>query len=333
MNKEKSTTRAVKTKNFSQSARLACPREKAKQEPLEWGAFDSAPPDFVTLISNEKMSCRVDEKTLIAVSFLDQIAGMSKMELRRHYSAEENTHRNMLSRQKTKGAVIHPDFYTFASFISIVGPMPARGATLDRIDNTDPEYGPDKVRWADKRTQNNNKSDTHIFHHSLTGNTYTVSRLAKLQQVSPSAIRKRVERGWLDDEIIEGKRSAPSPLHHDASVAVAPKKPTSPASAKSAKDIAFERNAEYYRWYREEYGEEAIQAPLEVVNEVFGPDIVITPEQYERKFRRDWPEDRPHVIFSKLPVSQQELIAKIDPQYVAVVEYEERRQKQKSAIG
>jgi hypothetical protein len=316
VNNKTKTTKAVQNEKFSQTTRQARTVQRSKQKPLNQGVFDNSRDDRVTLVSKEKMSCRVDEKTLTAISFPDQIAGLSKMDLRRRYSAEENTHRNMLSRQKTTGAVIHPDFRTFASFISIVGPMPARGATLDRIDNTDPEYGPGKVRWADKRTQNNNKSDTHIFHYSRTGDTYTVSRLAKLQHVVPSTIRKRLERGWSDDEIIEGKHSTPSPLHHHASVAVAPKKRTSPASAKSAKEIAFERNAEYYRWYREKYGAEAIQAPLEVVNEVFGPDIVITPEQYERKFRSDWPEDRPHVIFSNLPVSQQELIAKIDPEYV-----------------
>jgi hypothetical protein len=319
VNKEKNTTKAVRTKKFSQSARLACSSEKAKQEPLDLWIFDKATGSGVTLVSNEKMSRRVDEKTLIAGSFPDQIAGLSKMELRRHYSAEENTHRNMLSRQKTKGAVIHPAFRTFGSFISIVGPMPARGATLDRIDNTDPEYGPGKVRWADKRTQNNNKSDTHIFHYSRTGDAYTVSRLAKLQQVSQSTIRKRLERGWSDDEIIEGKRAARPPVHLHRSVVEAAIKPTYPSIvSRTASEIAFERMAEDYRKTREETGEEAIFAPLEELNENVAPHYV-TPEQYERRFRKLWPQHRPHARFEKLAASQRKLIEKIDPGYVAAL--------------
>jgi hypothetical protein len=128
-------------------------------------------------------------------------------ELRRRYPREANTHRNMLQRAKTAGRTIHPDFYTFRDFLAHVGPCPCSGATLDRIDNNDAEYGPGKVRWADKRTQNSNKGDTLLFNYSRTGETYAVSRLAKLRKVSPSAIRKRKERGWTDDEIIEGKRN------------------------------------------------------------------------------------------------------------------------------
>ena len=78
---------------------------------------------------------------------------------------------------------------------------------MDRINNDDREYGPGKVRWADKRTQNNNKGDTILFH-LPDGSTITASRLAKLQGVSTSTIRKRTARGWSDNEIIAGKRSA-----------------------------------------------------------------------------------------------------------------------------
>ena len=40
------------------------------------------------------------------------------------------------------------------------------------ITNDDPEYAPGKVRWADKKTQNNNKSDTLTFHDPATGDHY-----------------------------------------------------------------------------------------------------------------------------------------------------------------
>src|SRR5208337_4360997 len=54
--------------------------------------------------------------------------------------------------------------------------------------------------------QNNNKSDTLIFHDPTTGEQFTASRLAKKQKITASAIRKRVERGWSDASIIAGKQ-------------------------------------------------------------------------------------------------------------------------------
>jgi hypothetical protein len=97
--------------------------------------------------------------------------------------------------------------------------MPQKGMTVDRIDNSDPEYAPQKVRWADKATQNSNKSDSHIFICSKTGQTFSTAQLAKLHDVSLSAIRKRRANGWTNDEIIAGNR------FHSGSVSPKPKSP------------------------------------------------------------------------------------------------------------
>src|SRR5690242_7798856 len=95
----------------------------------------------------------------------DQLQNLSANALRKRWPREANSHRNMLQRGPTQGRVIHPAFRNFRDFLLHVGPKPSRGATLDRIDNTDPEYGPGKVRWADKRTQNSNKGDTLLFYY------------------------------------------------------------------------------------------------------------------------------------------------------------------------
>lgn len=128
------------------------------------------------------------------------------MQLRAKYKAEESCHKNMLRRRKTKGATIHPQLLKFDSFLSIMGPMPQKGMTVDRINNDDPEYAPSKVRWADKATQNSNKSDSLIFTCSKTGQTYSSAQLAKQQGLTLSAIRKRRPNKWTDDEIIAGNR-------------------------------------------------------------------------------------------------------------------------------
>jgi hypothetical protein len=141
---------------------------------------------------------------------VDEVAMMIETlpatELRNRFPHEANCHRAMIARRK-KGAVVHPEFREFRSFLRHMGPMPAIGATVDRIDPADPEYAPGKVRWADKHTQANNKLDTIILHQSSTGQSFTASQLAKRQSVSPDTIRKRRGRGWTDDEIIAGAKS------------------------------------------------------------------------------------------------------------------------------
>lgn len=130
----------------------------------------------------------------------------SAMALRTQYKQAANSHKNMLARRKTHGAIVAPEFINFKSFMLHMGPPPAKDATLDRIDPSDPEYAPGKVRWADKSTQANNKTNTLLFHCSKTGMTYTASQLAKTQNVDLSTIHKRRSNGWTDDEVIAGHR-------------------------------------------------------------------------------------------------------------------------------
>jgi hypothetical protein len=96
----------------------------------------------------------------------------------------------MLEREKKLGRTIHPQFRKFPDFLAVVGPKPFPKATLDRINNDDPEYAPGKVRWADKWTQSNNRGNT-LLYESSDGRQFLSSELAKLQEVSPDAIRQR----------------------------------------------------------------------------------------------------------------------------------------------
>jgi hypothetical protein len=160
-------------------------------------------------------------------------------ELRRRYRAEANTHRNMHHRAKTQGRKVHPAFKVFSDFLTHVGPRPCPGATLDRIDNSDLEYAPGKVRWADKRTQNSNKGDSLLFYYSRTGDTYTASRLAKLRKVSPGAIRKRKQQGWTDDEIVERKRHGAQVNADSSPPSSAPREKRPPITSKRARVCYF----------------------------------------------------------------------------------------------
>lgn len=314
-------------------------------EPFEIiGKLADGQDNVIRLVSKRPVSCPDGEKTTsqspsVAWHIADS-KSMSKMELRKRYPREATSHKNMLSRRKKCGAKVHADFLDFASFLRAVGPMPAKGATLDRIVNTDPEYAPGKVRWADKQTQNNNKSDTHIFHSSTTGETFTASRLAKLQSLSSDTIRKRRLRGWSDDQIISGRRTPqPTPVGqsvpHSAKFPAGLYSPYQLAIANSSErdlthiaEIEFHREAHFRQRFREEEGEEYLIPPYEEFVEIAGDDdwgVLPTPEQYAEHFAKFWRGARPHIWFDGLSPAQRAMIEKIDPEYV-------ERQKAKKAL-
>lgn len=242
---------------------------------------------------------------------------LSATRLRKKYAAEANSHRNMLQRAPGRGNVIHPDFLKFSSFLAHVGPMPCRGASLDRINNNDLEYAPDKVRWADRRTQNSNKGDTLLFQNSRTNKSYTVSHLARLQKISPSTVRKRLHRGWTDDEIIEGERGGASgrlALHpqsfvrHHCSIRSQPA-----AHEKTCREIAWERRVRHAEWHRVHEGEEYCLADPETLNEVATEvGLRFSREVYQRKFAKWWAEWKPHLRKNRLPLWAQGWIAEIE---------------------
>lgn len=76
------------------------------------------------------------------------------------------------------------------------------------------------------------------------------------------------------------------------------------------------REAARFKFHREEYGEEAVIAPYEDMIVLEGLQD-LTPDQYQRRFAKFWPAWKPHVNLDKIAVSQQQLVAKIDPEYYA----------------
>ncbi len=254
------------------------------------------------------------------IPLLHDLGTMSTMALRAKYPGEANTHRNMLQRVRTCGAMVHPVFQSFPDFLRLVGPKPTRRATLDRIDNHDLEYAPGKVRWADKTTQNRNKSDNLIFTCPNTGRGCTASQLAAKQGVSPTAIRKRRRQGWTDPEIIAGERATIVGVRRTA-VNVLPAK-LRPV-LRTAAEILFQRNRESCERHRQEEGEEYfIMTPVEFQEIMANDHPEFRGDQWLRhaeerflkfKFPSWWKEFKPHIRFHALRPDQQALVVKIDP--------------------
>jgi hypothetical protein len=133
--------------------------------------------------------------------------------------------------------------------------------------------------------------------------------------VSPSTIRKRRERGWTDDEIVEGKRHAPAAVASLSSPASRHFVPSygQPPRPKTTAEIIFEESAASAQHYREEFGEEWCLPDYEDIRQTGAEvGVHITPENYERHWAKCWRDMSPHIIRSRLPLWAQELIAKIE---------------------
>lgn len=182
---------------------LASDPHQAQESPYFSGA--SSAPSSVAAIgatpTRMSRSYQTRKDTL-----LEHSRTLSDAALHKHYGAEDQSWRAMLRREKDGLCVVDDEFRDFRRYLAHIGPQPKKGYTVDRIDNDNRTYGPGLVRWASRKTQNNNKGDTSIFTDPRTGKKYSTSDLARKHGLSGSVIRKRRSRKWTDAEQIAGKR-------------------------------------------------------------------------------------------------------------------------------
>lgn len=72
--------------------------------------------------------------------------------------------------------------------------------TIDRINNDGP-YSPDNCRWADKKTQCNNKRSNHIIVYC--GDSLTIAEWSEKTGLPRTTIATRLFRGWSEEEAIK----------------------------------------------------------------------------------------------------------------------------------
>ena len=142
---------------------------------------------------------------------------MTATQLKEKYPLTYDSWRNMKSRRHTKGATIAPEFEQFKSFLIHMGPRPDKNYTIDRTDNSNPEYGPGLCQWVDKRDQANNRSTT-IYLTDDNGTCLPLTEWARRTGQKADTMRRHRQKGWTDLELIAGQKdldeAVGNPLSH-----------------------------------------------------------------------------------------------------------------------
>jgi hypothetical protein len=130
---------------------------------------------------------------------------LAPSKLRLKYRAEWNSHRAMLDRRKD-GAVVADELRDFRDFLLLLGPCPAPGYTVDRLDSKDREYAPAKVQWRSKTDQSRNRGNVVILTDS-DGTKRSLAEWAETTGQSRHTLHARRRRGSSDVEVIHGPNS------------------------------------------------------------------------------------------------------------------------------
>ena len=147
--------------------------------------------------------------------FADDIENLPSTKLRLKYKAEAIAHQNMLARRKTQDAIVAAELIEFRSFLRIMGPRPGPGFTIDRLNSADPEYAPQKIRWASKTEQSLNRQNITLLMGSQ-GIARPLTEWANDLDVSAAVLRKRKARGWSDTKSSTDARSPRQPTRPHA---------------------------------------------------------------------------------------------------------------------
>jgi hypothetical protein len=152
--------------------------------------------DFEASVSEEQW--RLDAETL------------GTNALKRKYPRTFSAFNNISGRVRTEGAEVDPAFRSFKTFLADMGPRRFKDLTLDRIDNSNPRYGPGLCRWIGKKAQARNRRTTHFVTNAETGERIALVALAEQTGVPASRYRRQLKDGWTDAEIFAGQRLGPS---------------------------------------------------------------------------------------------------------------------------
>jgi len=107
----------------------------------------------------------------------------------------DNEHHEKWHRYGARGITVCDRWRSYENFLADMGPRP-HGMTIDRIDNNG-NYEPSNCRWADQKTQGNNRGNNRMF--DIGGVEMTLSQACEAYGINKATVRGRLSFGWETD--------------------------------------------------------------------------------------------------------------------------------------
>ena len=127
---------------------------------------------------------------------------MTKGQLQSRYPAEYNSLRSRRQQAKHRHIKFDDRLKDMRDWLIHIGPRPAEGFTVDRINTTAKGYKPGNLRWATKSQQTRNRKVTR-WHQLPDGSRLTTKGLAKHLGLPYLTIYKRLRNGWTLDRLLQ----------------------------------------------------------------------------------------------------------------------------------